>query len=110
MTFMTKLLSIIIMNRRILIFINITVRGSELRLRKTTTNYEYACNDVLFHDGERTTKENGSWTPTTHTYTDAYIPGEKRGREHENQDHKGMTQECMTQECVHDVKNGTTGE
>ena len=55
-------------------------------------------------------KGNGSWTPTTHTYTDAYIPEEKRERKPGNQDHKGMTQECMTQECVHDVKNGTTGE
>ena len=60
--------------------------------------------------GREQQKGNGSWTPTTHTYTDAYIPGEKRGREHENQDHKGMAQECMTQECVHDVKNRNTGE
>ena len=40
MTLMTKLLSI--MNRRILSLINITVRSSELRPRKTTTNYGYA--------------------------------------------------------------------
>ena len=37
-------------------------------------------------------KGNGSWTPTTHTYTDAYIPEEKRERKPGNQDHKGMTQ------------------
>ena len=40
MTLMTKLLSK--MNRRVLTLINITVRGSELRSRKTTTNYGYA--------------------------------------------------------------------
>ena len=40
MTLMTKLLSI--MNRRVLTLINITVHGSELHPRKTTTNYEYA--------------------------------------------------------------------
>ena len=60
--------------------------------------------------GREQRKGNGSWTPTTHAYIDAYIPGEKRERKPENQDHKGMTQECMTQECVHDVKNRTTGE
>ena len=40
MTRITKLLSI--MNRRILTLIKITVRGNELRPRKTTTNYGYA--------------------------------------------------------------------
>ena len=40
MILMTKLLSI--MNRRVLTLINITVRGSELRPTKATTNYGYA--------------------------------------------------------------------
>ena len=40
MILMTKLLSI--MNTRVLTFINVKVRGSELRPRKTTTNYGYA--------------------------------------------------------------------
>ena len=40
MAMVTKILSI--MNGKILTLIKITVRGNELRPRKTTTNYGYA--------------------------------------------------------------------
>ena len=40
MAMVTKIVSM--MNKRILTMINITVRGCELRFKKTTANYGYA--------------------------------------------------------------------
>ena len=43
------------------------------------------------YDEKKTTKGNGSWTPTTHTYTDAFIleRDKQKQKKQDNQDVKG---------------------